>query len=238
MNIVLIGYGKMGKEIEQVALERGHEVVLRIDLNNPGDLNTDSAAKADVAIEFTSPGSVVENLYKCFDLGLPVVTGTTGWHERLGEVREKCLDGGNSLLYASNFSLGVNLFFALNEQFARMMESFPEYEVSMKEVHHTRKLDAPSGTAVTLAELLIKELSRKSQWSLGEKADSKSIGIEAIREGDVTGIHQVKYESDIDFIELSHHAKNRKGFATGAVMAAEFLPGKKGIFSMRDLLGI
>jgi 4-hydroxy-tetrahydrodipicolinate reductase len=237
MKIVLIGYGKMGQEIEKVAVDRKHTIIAKIDIDNYSELDEKLAEEADVAIEFTTPSSVLNNIYRCFEINLPVVTGTTGWHNEMAKVKKDCLEGNHSLFYASNFSIGVNLFFVLNENLAEMMNSFPQYDVLMKEIHHTRKLDAPSGTAITLADLITSQLKRKDNWTLGE-SKTHEIKIEAIREGDVKGIHTVKYESDIDFIEVIHNAKSRKGFAEGAVMAAEYLSNKKGIFTMRDLLGI
>lgn len=237
MNIVIIGYGKMGREIEKIALERGHTIVKTIDIDNRSDLNSALAKQVDVAIEFTSPNSAINNIYSCFELGIPVVAGSTGWHEKLEEVTTNCLKGNHSLFYASNYSIGVNLFFALNEKFAQMMNSYPQYKVSMEEIHHTQKLDAPSGTAVSLANIIIEYLDRVSDWKLDSTSD-KILPIKAIREGDVKGIHKVKYEAEEDYIELVHHAKSRKGFAMGAVFAAEYLKEKKGVFTMRDLLGI
>lgn len=237
MKIVLIGYGKMGREIEKTAIEKGHSILARIDIDNYQELDQNLAAEADVAIEFTIPNSVLQNIYKCFELGLPVVTGTTGWHNELEKVKKDCIEGNHSLFYASNFSIGVNIFFALNENLAEIMNGFSQYDVLMKEIHHTRKLDAPSGTAVTLADIIISKLERKKSWTLAP-GNEKEIAIEAKREGDIKGIHTVKYESEIDFIEVTHNAKTRKGFAEGAVLAAEYLSNKKGIFTMRDLLGI
>lgn len=237
MRIALIGYGKMGHEIEKIAIERGHSISGIIDINNAEDLNPSLNSESDVAIEFTTPESVINNLYRCFEIGLPVVAGTTGWHEKLNEVMDRCREGNCSLFYASNFSIGVNLFFAMNKKFAKLMEKFPQYDVSISETHHTQKIDSPSGTAVTLANLISEELSGKNGWT-SEKPNKRDIQIEAFREGDIKGIHTVKYDSDIDFITLTHHAKSRRGFATGAVLAAEYLYGKNGIFTMRDLLDI
>ncbi|MGC9342198.1 MAG: 4-hydroxy-tetrahydrodipicolinate reductase [Bacteroidales bacterium] len=237
MKIVLIGYGKMGREIETAALARNHSVIAKIDIDNYDELNATLASEADVAIEFTTPSSVLKNIYKCFELNLPIVVGTTGWHNELDKIKRACNEGNHSLFYSSNFSVGVNLFFALNENLAEMMNNFKQYDVSMKEIHHTQKLDAPSGTAVTLADMIVARLERKSHWNLGE-GKINEINIEAIREGDVKGTHSVKYESEIDTIEVTHSAKSRKGFAEGAVLAAEYLWNKKGIFTMRDLLGI
>mgnify|MGYP006283938943 CR=1 FL=1 len=237
MRIMVIGYGKMGHEIEKAAIERGHTISGIIDVHNIGDLNSSLAEKTDVAIEFTTPSSVIDNLFRCFKLGLPVVTGTTGWHDQLEEVKEKCKKENNSLFYASNFSIGVNLFFVLNEQMAKIMNKFPEYDISIEETHHTQKLDSPSGTAVSIARIIEEQLTRKTGWKLGN-AGKDEIPVKAIRSGDIKGIHKIQYESDNDYIELTHKAKSRKGFAEGAVLAAEFLTGQKGVFTMRDLLGI
>lgn len=227
----------MGREIEKEALERKHEIIARIDIDNYNELNPETASRADVAVEFTVPSSVLKNIYKCFELDLPVVTGTTGWHENLEEVRKACQEGQHSLFHASNFSVGVNLFFVMNEYFTGVMNDFPQYDVGIRETHHIRKVDAPSGTAVSLAEIILSRLKRKNGWALDSKKED-DISIEAIREGDVTGIHSITWNSDIDYIEITHEAKNRKGFAEGAVLAAEYLFNKKGIFTMRDLLGI
>ncbi|MFW5644439.1 MAG: 4-hydroxy-tetrahydrodipicolinate reductase [Bacteroidota bacterium] len=237
MRIILIGYGKMGHEIEKAAIERGHTISGIIDVHNTEDLSSSLAEKADLAIEFTTPSSVLDNLYRCFELNLPVVTGTTGWHDEIDSVKEKCLSGNKSLFYASNFSIGVNLFFVLNEQMARIMNKFANYDVSIEETHHTQKLDSPSGTAVSIAQIIEEQLTRKTGWKLDD-AGKDEITVKAIRSGDVKGIHKVRYESDEDFIELTHTAKSRKGFAEGAVVAAEFMKNRKGVFTMRDLLGI
>lgn len=227
----------MGHEIEKAAIERGHTISGIIDVHNTEDLSSSLAEKADLAIEFTTPSSVLDNLYRCFELNLPVVTGTTGWHDEIDSVKEKCLSGNKSLFYASNFSIGVNLFFVLNEQMARIMNKFANYDVSIEETHHTQKLDSPSGTAVSIAQIIEEQLTRKTGWKLDD-AGKDEIMVKAIRSGDVKGIHKVRYESDEDFIELTHTAKSRKGFAEGAVVAAEFMKNRKGVFTMRDLLGI
>jgi len=238
MKIALIGYGRMGHEIEMIALERGHEISLVIDLDNPGDLAPDKLGTVDVAIEFTTPTSVIGNIKKCFDASVPVVAGTTGWHEELGEISELCQKKDQSLFYASNFSIGVNIMFAVNEYLAGLMNGVEQYDVSIDETHHTRKLDAPSGTAISIADQILKSLHRKVKWSLGKAGTDNEIVIQAHREGDVKGIHEIKYESDEDIITLKHEAKSRKGFAMGAVLAAEFIRNKKGVFTMRDLMGI
>ena len=236
MKIALIGYGKMGKEIEEVAISRGHSIVLIIDVYNPEDLTIDNLSKADVAIEFTSPGTAVNNYLKCFNAGVPVVSGTTGWLEQSETVERACKDKNGCFFYSSNFSFGANIFFVLNRQLARLMKGFPQYEVSMTEVHHIQKLDAPSGTAISLAEDIINEHGRKNSWTIEEPKSDKELVIKPVREGTVPGIHSIKYDSEIDFIEITHSAYNRKGLASGAVLAAEFCYGRRGIFSMRDLL--
>jgi 4-hydroxy-tetrahydrodipicolinate reductase len=235
MKAALIGYGKMGQAIEKILKERGHKVVARFDREGP---DTEKLKEADVAIEFTRPEAAVTNLSKCFQAGIPVVSGTTGWLAQYDEVCELCKARNGGLLYASNFSLGVNIFFALNEKLGQIMNAYPDYEVSIREIHHTQKLDAPSGTAITLAEQVIDALDRKEGWNLDEKLDSKQLVIHALREDDIPGTHTVKYHSEIDAIELTHTAHNRKGFALGAVMAAEFLCGRRGIFSIKDVLNI
>jgi 4-hydroxy-tetrahydrodipicolinate reductase len=236
MKIALIGYGKMGKEIEKIALSRGHSVVLKIDVNNPEELTTQNLCKADVAIEFTSPSTAVNNYLQCFEAGVPVVSGTTGWTERKAEVEKKCLDKNGCFFYASNFSLGVNIFFELNRHLALIMKDFPQYDVSMVEVHHTQKLDAPSGTAITLANEIIKSNETKTDWTIDKPKSINELYINPIREGVVPGIHTVKYDSEDDFIEITHSAYSRKGFAFGAVLAAEFCRGRKGVLSMTDFM--
>jgi 4-hydroxy-tetrahydrodipicolinate reductase len=236
MKIALIGYGKMGKEIEQIALSRGHSVVLKIDVDNQVDFTSENLAKADVAIEFTSPATAINNYFRCFESGVPVVSGSTGWLNRRSEVENACLINEGCFFYASNFSLGVNIFFAVNKFLARIMKEFPQYDVSMTEVHHSQKLDAPSGTAITLAEDIIALSETKTNWTIDEPNSNNELYINPIRKGLVPGIHTVKYNSEVDFIEITHSAYNRKGFAFGAVLAAEFCQGRRGIFSMTDLL--
>ncbi|MFN4234336.1 MAG: 4-hydroxy-tetrahydrodipicolinate reductase [Bacteroidia bacterium] len=237
MKIALIGYGKMGKEIEQIALSRGHEVVLKISLDNIEDCNSENLKKADVAIEFTAPHAALQNMYRCFEAAVPVVVGTTGWYKHLEEVKKECKKYNATLLYASNFSIGVNLFFALNKKLAQLMAPYRQYDVTIEEIHHTQKLDAPSGTAITLANDIIAFHPTKKQWSL-EKNDKENLYIKAKRIDPCPGTHSIKYSSDIDDIEIIHTAHNRKGFATGAVLAAEWLVGKNGIFTMNDVLNI
>ncbi len=236
MKIALIGYGKMGKEIEQIAISRGHSVILKIDVNNPEELTNENLSKADVAIEFTSPATAIDNYLKCFGAGVPVVSGTTGWLDRKAEVDKKCLDKNGCFFYASNFSLGANIFFEMNKHLAWIMKAFPQYDVSITEVHHTQKLDAPSGTAITLAEDIIALNKTKTNWTIGEPKSNTELHINPIREGAVPGIHTIKYDSEVDFIEMTHSAYSRKGLAFGAVLAAEFCIGRKGILSMTDLL--
>ncbi len=236
MKIALIGYGKMGKEIEQIALSRGHSVVLKIDVNNPEELTTENLLKADVAIEFTSPATAVNNYLHCFEAGVPVVSGTTGWLDRKAEVDQKCAEKNGCFFYTSNFSLGANIFFELNKHLAMIMKDFPQYDVSMTEVHHTQKLDAPSGTAITLADDIISINETKTNWTIDIPKSGSELFINPVREGVVPGIHTIKYDSEVDFIEITHSAYSRKGLAFGAVLAAEFCQGRKGILSMKDLL--
>ena len=238
MKIALIGYGKMGKEIEKIALDRGHEIILKIDITNQEDLNLENLKKADVAIEFTMPASAIANYKLCFEAGVPVVSGTTGWLEKQAEVHQLCNDLNGTFFHTTNFSLGVNIFFALNKKLAEMMAKHSEYTVEMKEIHHTQKLDAPSGTAITLAEGIIESIPAKKSWVNRQTRQADEIGIVSEREGQVPGTHIVNYDSEVDYIEITHCAKNRKGLAFGAVLAAEYSFGKKGILTMNDLLNI
>lgn len=238
MKIALIGYGKMGHMIEDIALQRGHEIVLKIDVSNQQDFDQYHISKADVAIEFTGPDSAFENVMKCIDFEVPVVSGSTGWNDRIEEAKQSCKKKDGSFLHASNFSIGVNIFFEVNKLLAKLMSSQPEYEVSMKEVHHTQKKDAPSGTAVTLAEQVLSFLSRKNKWVNAEASDKEELSIISERIDPAAGTHHVKYSSEVDDIEIVHTAHNRKGFALGAVLAAEYISDKKGIFSMKDVLNI
>ncbi|MEI6020016.1 MAG: 4-hydroxy-tetrahydrodipicolinate reductase [Bacteroidota bacterium] len=235
MKIALIGYGKMGKEIEQIALQKNHEIVLKINRGNSDTISAEDLQKADVAIEFSTPHTVMANIKKCFDAGVPVVVGTTGWYESFDEIEKECKEKNGALFYASNFSVGVNLFFKVNQYLAQLMNKYEDYDVSMEEIHHIHKLDKPSGTAITLANQIIEKLDRKKNWSISDhKADT--LFIKDVREGEVPGTHIIKYQSAIDDIEIMHKAHNRKGFAGGAVLAAEFLAGKKGIYSMSDII--
>lgn len=236
MRIALIGYGKMGKMIEGIALERGHEISLKIDEDNKEEFNSQSAAANDVAIEFTAPHSAFENVMKCIDLGVPVVSGSTGWNAQLPEAEDHCRQREGALLHSSNFSIGVNIFFQVNKLLAKLMDRQPDYDVTLKEIHHTQKKDAPSGTAVTLAEQILQNIKRKGNWvnEAAQNADELSIISERI--DPAPGTHHVKYSSAVDDIEIIHTAHSRKGFALGAVMAAEFIAGKKGVFTMDDVL--
>ncbi|HLN75109.1 MAG: 4-hydroxy-tetrahydrodipicolinate reductase [Methylococcaceae bacterium] len=238
MKIALIGYGKMGKEIEKIALDRGHEIVLKIDITNPEDLTLQNLQKADVAIEFTIPTSAVANYRLCFEAGVPVVSGTTGWLDHLSEVHENCNKLNGTFFYASNYSLGVNIFFAINKKLASLMAGHPEYNIEMTEIHHVHKLDAPSGTAITLAEGILENIPSKTKW-VNEHTDNKEeLGIISERVGEVPGTHTIKYDSEVDYLEITHCSKSRKGLALGAVLAAEFSHDKKGILNMNDLLNI
>jgi 4-hydroxy-tetrahydrodipicolinate reductase len=236
MKIALIGYGKMGKEIEQIALVHGHTVVLKIDVNNQEDLTPQNLSKADVAIEFTTPATAIQNYKICFESGVPVISGTTGWLGKREQVEKECLSKEGCFFYSSNFSLGMNLFFELNKILARMMKPFPQYDVSMTEIHHTQKLDAPSGTAITLAEGILAENETKKSWTIEPPQNKEELYIQPIRKDPYPGLHTVKYDSEVDYLEITHNAYSRKGLALGVVLAAEFCLGKKGIFNMSDLL--
>lgn len=235
MKIALIGYGKMGKTIEKIAIARGHEIVARIDKDNQEDFDSAEFRSADVAIEFSMPQSAMDNFRKAFATGVKVVSGTTGWLENMPEVKEACKNG-NTLFYSSNYSLGVNIFFAVNKYLAKIMEEFDNYDVRMEEIHHIHKLDAPSGTAITLAEGIIENISRKESWVEGVEPKDKELGITSFRRDEVPGIHTIIYESDVDTITITHDAKSRAGFALGAVIAAEFTKDKTGFLTMQDML--
>jgi 4-hydroxy-tetrahydrodipicolinate reductase len=239
MNIALLGYGKMGHAIEEIALQRGHNIVCRVGIENLEDRTAENIKKADVVIEFTGPDSAYENVKLCIDSGVPVVCGSTGWLDKYEEVKKYCEQKKGGLLYASNFSVGVNIFFALNKKLAELMNGHPEYEVELKEIHHTQKLDAPSGTAISLAEQVLEKLENKKKW-VNQTSDKKSdLVIISERTDPAPGTHIINYHSDIDDICITHTAHSRKGFATGAVLAAEFLSRKRqGVFTMKDVLGI
>lgn len=231
MNILLIGYGKMGKIIEHIALERGHQIAGKIDVDNQSELDT---VIADVAIEFSHPDAAFDNIKKCLERNIPVVCGTTGWLAQKQEIHHLCAEKSGSFFYASNYSLGVNIFFKLNEYLARMMNTVDSYDIRMEEIHHTEKKDSPSGTAITLAEGILKHVDRKTKWS--DEESDESVAITSLRQDDVPGTHSITYTSAIDDIELKHTAHSREGFAKGAVMVAEWLPGKKGVLGMDDYL--
>lgn len=237
MRIALIGYGKMGKAIERIAVVRGHEIVLKIDLDNSFELTKENLSKADLAIEFTGPSSAESNLLKCADAGIRVVCGSTGWLEKYEEVKQAFEKKALAFLYASNFSIGVNIFFELNKKLASLMAPFPEYAVELREIHHTQKKDAPSGTAITLAEQILANIPSLNSWVNKQSEDAGVLPILSERMDPAPGTHLVKYHSSIDDIEIIHTAHNREGFAGGAVLAAEFIQNKKGIFSMKDVLG-
>ncbi|MBK8585329.1 MAG: 4-hydroxy-tetrahydrodipicolinate reductase [Bacteroidetes bacterium] len=247
MKIALIGYGKMGKTIEQIALKRGHQIVLRVDVNNSKYIDTGDLRGADVAIEFSQPDSAPENIRKCFKAGVPVVCGTTGWMDQLDSVSKDCKESSGAFFYASNYSIGVNLFFEVNKKLAELMNSQPQYdEVLIHESHHLAKLDSPSGTAISLAEQVIEKMDRVKHWVNYKTDESVTMGAESegelpifsTREDEIPGTHIVKYFSDVDEIEIVHKALSRQGFAIGALTAAEWLQGKKGVFTMKDMLSL
>jgi len=237
MKIALIGYGKMGKAIEEIAIQRGHTIVLTIDENNPGDFTKENVSAANVAIEFTGPHSAYENVKKLIDFDAPAVCGSTGWLEKLDEIKKRCTEKKGTFLYASNFSVGVNIFFEVNKRLASLMAVHNDYEISITEIHHTQKKDAPSGTAITLAEQVLENIPRKKNWVNHISDNTDDLEILSDRIDPAPGTHKVKYSSAIDDIEIIHTAHSRKGFALGAVMAGEFIHDKKGIFSMKDVLG-
>ncbi len=241
MKIALLGYGKMGKIIEKIALSRKHEIVLTIDNENLHELTAENLQKADAVIEFTMPGSVISNIEHCFNAGVPIVVGTTGWYDRLDEIKQKCKDRDSALLYATNFSVGVNIFFHINRLLAKVMNNYPYYDVQVEEIHHMQKLDSPSGTAITIAEGIIDNLTAKTDWvnvlTTDDNDDDRDVKqdellIESLRIDSVPGTHTVIYDSEVDTIEFKHTAHNRNGFALGAVLAAEWIHDKKGFYSV------
>lgn len=236
MNIALIGYGKMGKAIEKIAIERGHTITAKIDMQSEDIFDGEGFKSADVAIEFTIPAAAYNNFQECFKRNVPVVSGTTGWLDKIDEIKDQCNSKGQTFFYASNFSVGVNIFFEINKKLAQLMNGVDGYEVSMEETHHIHKLDSPSGTAITLAEGIIENLDRKQSWVEGKEANAEQIHIEAYRKDEVPGIHTIKYDSAVDEIIIHHSAKSRQGFAMGAVLAAEFAAKNKGFLGMSDLL--
>jgi 4-hydroxy-tetrahydrodipicolinate reductase len=238
MKIAIIGYGKMGKMIEATAKELGHTIGSIVDLGDEQLMAPDNLDQHDVAIEFTSPSTAFDNISKCMDAGLPVVSGSTGWTDRIVELKKRCKAEYLGFVYASNYSLGVNILFSLNERLAGIMQNHEGYDVRMTEIHHSQKLDAPSGTALTLADGILGNVSRKKQWVLQNSGRNEDLWINAIRTGKVTGDHEVFYESTFDSISIKHSAKDRSGFATGALVAAEFIKDRKGFFTMKDVLGL
>ncbi|MGB3155283.1 MAG: 4-hydroxy-tetrahydrodipicolinate reductase [Chitinophagaceae bacterium] len=238
MRIALIGYGKMGKAIEEVALQKGHEIVLKIDQPNLHEFTPENMVKAEVAIEFTGPQSAFDNVKACLDMGLPVICGSTGWTDRLEEMKHYCAEKKIGFIYSSNYSIGVNIFFEVNKKLAFLMSPHKEYEVILEETHHTQKRDAPSGTAITLAEQILEQVKRKKQW-VNELSDNpEDLEIISQRIDPAPGTHSIKYSSAIDNIEIIHTAHNRKGFAFGALLAAEFIKDKKGFFTMKEVLNL
>ena len=237
MNIALIGYGKMGKTIEQVAVKRGHLVKLKIDLHNLDDFNQKNFENIDAAIEFTGPHTAYNNIIKCIELGKPIVSGSTGWLNRLTDVESTCNDKQGSFIYASNFSVGVNIFFEVNKKLAELMKGKDQYDVAIKEIHHTQKKDAPSGTAITLAEHILSNNTSKSTWVNDTPTSKNQLFIKSERIDPYPGLHEVTYSSSIDEIQIIHNAHSRDGFALGAVLAAEYIAERKGIFTMKDVLG-
>lgn len=238
MKIALIGYGKMGKTIEAIALQRGHTINLKIDIDSMDSFTKENLQQSAVAIEFTGPHSAKDNILKCLGAGIPVVSGSTGWLADWALAEQKCIETNGSFLYASNFSVGVNIFFELNKKLAQLMRGQDDYEISMEEIHHTQKKDAPSGTAITLAEQILQEIPRKKKWVNNETSDPLALAIISKREDPAPGTHSIKYSSAIDDIEIIHTAHSRQGFALGAVLAAEYIVDKKGIFNMKDVLGL
>jgi 4-hydroxy-tetrahydrodipicolinate reductase len=238
MKIAIIGYGKMGKAIEEIAIAKGHEIVLKIDLSNTSDFTKENVQKAHVAIEFTGPHTAFENISKCIQWAVPVISGSTGWLDHFEKAKKLCEEKKGCLIYASNFSIGVNLFFEINKQVAALMEPYENYDVSMTETHHTEKKDAPSGTAISLAEQILSNIGRKNKWVNEASNEVSDLIIRSERIDPAPGTHSVIYDSPIDSIEIKHTAHTRKGFAGGAVLAAEFANQKIGIFTMKDVLGL
>lgn len=238
MRIMLLGYGKMGKTIEQIAIQRGHQVPFKIDYHNTEDLYKITAKDVDVAIEFTQPESAYRNVKFCLEAGIPIVCGTTGWLEKKSEMEELCRHKAGSFFYASNYSVGVNLFFHFNRILGRIMNSYPDYDINMEEIHHTEKKDAPSGTAITLAEGIIQTVNVKQKWVNEHSVKMEELPIISKRIENVPGTHTIAYMSPVDTIEIKHTAHSREGFASGAVIAAEWLVGKKGVFGMSDMIKV
>ena len=236
MRIVLIGYGKMGKEIERIAIDRGHQIVSKIDIENPDDLNSLTNKEVDVAIEFSNPVSAFSNIMKCIEKQIPIVCGTTGWLEKKAEVEKATQSFDSTFFYASNYSIGVNLFFKLNKQLAKLMQPHAGYDIYTNEIHHIEKKDSPSGTAITIAEGIMSQYPNKNKWVNNEIPGADEIAIWSQRESTKPGTHTVKYISKVDQIEVTHEAFSREGFALGAVIAAEWILGTKGVLGMDDML--
>lgn len=237
MNIALIGYGRMGHEIETIAAERGHIIKLKIDVDNRDDINTENFREIDVAIEFSSPDSALANIVRCLEMKKPVVSGTTGWLKNYDQAAELCVKMGTSFIHSSNFSVGVNILFKLNSLLAKIMETHKEYSPLIEEIHHLKKLDAPSGTAISLAESIMAQDHDFKGWCFEGSGSKSCIKIRSVREGTVPGTHTVEWNSEIDTISLKHVARNRKGLALGAVLAAEYISLRKGVFTLSDVLG-
>lgn len=238
MKIAIIGYGRMGHEIEKMARERNHKIAVVVDENNCGDFTPQMLSEVDVAIEFSTPDSAPVNILTCFRAGVPVVCGTTGWQDKMEAIKDECIRHDGTFFYTSNFSIGVNLLFSLNRILARLMNNYPDYEPRIEEIHHIHKLDSPSGTAITLADDILRNLEHKTEWVPGEHGEPAQLPVKSVREGEVPGIHRVTWESDGDILELYHSAKNRRGFALGAILAAEFVQQRKGVLGMNDMLGL
>lgn len=238
MKIAIIGYGKMGKVIEQIAFSRNHEIVAIIDINQNSPVSFQKLEEANVAFEFTNPDSAIKNILQCFKMNIPVICGTTGWYKDLDHIKSECRKLNVTFFYASNFSLGVNILFEMNKRLAQIMNNFNDYDVEITEIHHLQKLDSPSGTAITLANEIIDNIESKTNWQNNAKHKENILNIISRREEKVPGTHTIKYESDVDKIEFTHEAKSRQGFGLGAVLAGEFILNKKGIFTMQDLLNL
>ena len=235
MKIALLGYGKMGKVIEKIAISRGHEIITTIDNNKEWRENYELLGTVDIAIDFSMPTSILDNINNCFNRNIPMVVGTTGWYDKIELLKNKCSTTNSSFLWASNFSIGVNIFFKINQELAKLMNKYDSYDVSIEEIHHTAKLDAPSGTAISLANDVIENIKRKNNWVLGKSNNKEDLSINSKRIDPIPGTHSIKYESEIDDIEIIHTAKNREGFAMGAVIAAEWLVNKKGWYEFKDI---
>lgn len=236
MKLAIIGYGKMGKAIEKLAVQQGDEIVTHIDTPADWEAQNEMLKHAEVAVEFSMPEAAPDNIRRCFDRKLPVISGTTGWNAHLAAIRQECADTGNTLFLAPNFSLGVNIFFRINRQLATMMNAFEDYDLSVEEIHHIHKLDAPSGTAKALVDDLLTTIDRKEHWELNRETNPKTLKVTALRIKEVAGTHIVRYYSDVDEIEIKHTAKSRTGFASGALLAAHWVKGKTGFFTMEDIL--